>query len=270
MRRAHPRLPTRARAPVVAAVAMTAVMLFAASAPAASAAEACGPMATVQPLMDHVDAAHLERSPMQQVEDLIELDKYILFHTVLIESMIAPTVPTADAVLTPFEQHIEVAHLERSPMQQVKDLLKTDDYILAHTVLVEAMLSPMIDGCGAPAAPPMPTHGGAPPDSPPPAPAPAPAPAPSPAPAPPASTRTVDIHNYEFSPKSITVATGTSITWTNHDVDAHTVTQSGASARMKSKSLAKGATFSYTFTTPGAYNYICALHPQMKGAVDVQ
>ncbi|MDX6708530.1 MAG: hypothetical protein QOI48_4376 [Solirubrobacteraceae bacterium] len=265
-RRPHPVSRTvRGRAPVAGAVATTAAALLAFGAPAASAAETCAMQAVMQPAIDHINTAHLERSPFQQVRDLFSIDSYVLAHTVLVESMVAPVLPTAEGIITPLEDHIKSAHLERSPVQQVQDLMKTDDYVLAHTVLVESMLSPALDGCGAPAAPPMPSmpaHGS-------PAPAEPPPPAPAQPPAPPASTQAVEIHNYAFSPASLTVAPGTSVTWKNHDDADHNVTQSRGSA-LKSKSFGKDATFSYTFSQPGTYAYACSLHPQMKGAVTVQ
>jgi len=147
-------------------------------------------------------------------------------------------------------------------VQQAQDLIDADEYVLAHTVLVESMLAPVLEGCGAPPAPTMPpAHGGTQPPAAPPQPAPTPAPA--------VSTKTVEIHNYAYSPKDITVGTGTSVTWNNHDGDNHTVTQSGGSS-LKSKSFGKDQAFSYTFTAPGRYAYVCSLHPQMKGTVTVQ
>ena len=268
-RRPHPRVSRTVRGcvPAAGAVATTAAALLAFGAPAASAADACGTQAVSQPAIDHIDTAHLERSPLQQIRDVFSIDSYVLAHSVLVESIIAPVLPTTQGVLTPAEEHIKTAHLERSPAQQIQDIMKTDDYVLAHTVLVESMLSPVLDGCGAPAAPPMaPGHGAPAPPAQPPAPAPEQPPM---APMPPAATQTVESHNYAFSPQSLTVAPGTSVTWKNHDADQHTVTQSGGSA-VKSKSLGKDATFSYAFTQPGTYAYVCSLHPQMKGAVTVQ
>jgi plastocyanin len=262
-RRPHPRVAGTVRGQVTLAAAAAAALL-AVGAPAASAAEVCGTQAAAQPLIDHLNTAHLERSPLQQVRDVLSIDSYVLAHTVLIESMIAPLLPTAEGVLTPLEEHINSAHLERSPMQQIQDLVDADQYVLAHTVLVESMLAPVLEGCAAPAAPTMPpAHGGTPPPA-------APPPAqPSPPPAPPASTQTVEIHNYAYSPKDLAVGAGTSVTWNNHDADAHTVTQSGGSS-LKSRSFGKDQTFSHTFTAPGRYAYVCSLHPQMKGTVTVQ
>jgi plastocyanin len=242
----------------IAATAATATLVTGGT---SLAAGACGGQAIADPLIDHVNSAHLERSPLQQARDLADADDYVLAHTVLVESVLDPVLPTADAVLDPLVQHVESAHLERSPLQQARDLADVDDYVLAHTVLVESMVKPALEGCAdqsqpAPApATPMPGHAGMP--APPPAPAPA---APALAPA------TVEIHDYAFSPKTLTVPVGTTVTWENHDGDAHTVTGAG----IKSKSFGMDGSYSHTFTKAGTYAYVCSLHPQMKGAVVVR
>ncbi|MEA2243458.1 MAG: hypothetical protein QOD24_3014, partial [Solirubrobacteraceae bacterium] len=76
----------------------------------------------------------------------------------------------------------------------------------------------------------------------------------------------VEIHDYAFAPKTLTVPVGTTVTWKNHDGDAHTVTGAG----LKSKSFGMDATYSYTFTKAGTFAYVCSLHPQMKGTVVVR
>jgi len=247
----------------VAALAATTAMATLAVGASPAAAEECGVDAIAQPAIDHVNSAHLERSPLQQVNDLLHVDSYVLAHTVLAESLLAPVLPTVNAVLDPLVQHVETAHLERSPLQQARDLVDVDDYVLAHTVLVESLLKPVLEGCGdssQPAPAPMPGHGGMP------APQPAPAPA-APAPAlPPVAPAAVEIHDYAFAPKTMTVPVGTTVTWMNHDTDSHTVTGSG----LKSKSLGKDGSYSYTFAKSGTFSYSCALHPQMKGTVAVQ
>jgi plastocyanin len=231
-------------------VATTAVAL-AGGASTASAAD-CGAQAVIQPALDHINAAHLERSPLQQAKDLADVDDYALAHTVLIESILAPAMPTAVAVAEPAEAHIYAAHLERSPLQQAKDLADVDDYALAHTVLVEAMLQPVLSGCSDSAAP-APMHG-----------SPAPEPAPAPAPAP--TNAAVEIHDFAFSPKTIAVPVGTTVTWTNKDGTEHNVTGAG----LKSASFGADGTYSYTFAKAGTFMYACSLHPQMKGTVTVR
>jgi plastocyanin len=72
------------------------------------------------------------------------------------------------------------------------------------------------------------------------------------------STETpVDIRNYAFAPKTVTVPAGTSVTWTN-DAVIHTVTADDQS--WNSGSLEAGASFSHMFATPGIYGYYCIPH----------
>ena len=60
---------------------------------------------------------------------------------------------------------------------------------------------------------------------------------------------------------------GTEVTWTNNDDIPHTVMAVGTSIR--SKTMDTDATFTYKFDKSGTFNYICALHPHMKGKVIV-
>jgi plastocyanin len=71
-----------------------------------------------------------------------------------------------------------------------------------------------------------------------------------------------------FKPASITVKTGTTITWKNNDAVPHTVTE--RNNMFDSGSLVSGATFSYTFQTKGAYDYYCAVHLLMTGKIIVE
>ena len=78
----------------------------------------------------------------------------------------------------------------------------------------------------------------------------------------------VAIYNYKFSPEVLTVPVGTRVTWTNKDEVPHTV--ASTDKRFTSSSgLDTGEQYSYTFTTPGTYEYFCTLHPFMKGKVVV-
>jgi plastocyanin len=79
----------------------------------------------------------------------------------------------------------------------------------------------------------------------------------------------VMIMDYEYSPAALTVAPGSKVTWMNMDSDAHTVTSTGGGP-MSSPNMSKNDEFSYTFAGSGTYQYFCAIHPQMKGAVTVQ
>ncbi|MBV8995759.1 MAG: cupredoxin domain-containing protein, partial [Pseudonocardiales bacterium] len=71
----------------------------------------------------------------------------------------------------------------------------------------------------------------------------------------PVATDSVAIQNFAFSPTTVTVKAGSTVTWTNRDQDAHTVT--AMSGPFHSPTLTTGQSFRYTFTTPGRYDYLC-------------
>ncbi len=79
----------------------------------------------------------------------------------------------------------------------------------------------------------------------------------------------VAIKDFGFSPATLTVSAGTTVTWTNYDDDPHTVADRGSPQVFRSSALDTQGKFSYTFTTPGAYAYFCTLHPHMVGKVIV-
>jgi plastocyanin len=83
----------------------------------------------------------------------------------------------------------------------------------------------------------------------------------------PAGADAVAIANFAFSPATLTVTAGTTVTWTNRDTDAHTVTT--PSGPLHSPAMPTGATFSYTFTRAGTYHYLCTIHPFMTATVTV-
>ncbi|GAB1340146.1 hypothetical protein ACE1SV_67360 [Streptomyces sp. E-15] len=62
---------------------------------------------------------------------------------------------------------------------------------------------------------------------------------------------------------------GTTVTWTNEDTDAHTVTSTGSGGPLRSAALAAHATYRHTFTEPGTYAYLCTIHPFMTAKVEV-
>jgi len=84
---------------------------------------------------------------------------------------------------------------------------------------------------------------------------------------PPPSGNSVDISNYAFSPASLSVSAGTTVTWTNTVSTPHTVT--GDTGAFDSGQLANGGTFTHTFSTAGTYPYHCANHPSMKATITV-
>jgi amicyanin len=84
----------------------------------------------------------------------------------------------------------------------------------------------------------------------------------------PATDAKVDIDQFTFLPQRITVKAGTTVTWINEDDVPHTIVSS--SKVFKSKALDTADKFSFTFTTPGTYDYFCSVHPHMTGAVVVE
>lgn len=83
-----------------------------------------------------------------------------------------------------------------------------------------------------------------------------------------AADASVKIDNFTFGPEKLTVKAGSTVTWTNEDDIPHTVTSS--TKAFKSKALDTDDSFSFTFTTPGTYEYFCSLHPHMVGTVVVE
>ena len=79
----------------------------------------------------------------------------------------------------------------------------------------------------------------------------------------------VSIDNFTFGPQSVTVKAGTTVTWTNRDDIPHGIA-SANNAFTKSKALDTDDSYSFTFTTPGTYNYFCYVHPHMTGTVVVE
>ena len=78
----------------------------------------------------------------------------------------------------------------------------------------------------------------------------------------------VQIDQFIFAPQRITVKAGTTVTWVNGDDIPHTI--AATNKLFKSKTLDTKDRFSFTFTTPGTYEYFCSLHPHMTGAVVVE
>jgi plastocyanin len=78
----------------------------------------------------------------------------------------------------------------------------------------------------------------------------------------------VKIDNFTFSPQTLTVPAGTTVTWKNQDDIPHTVTST--TKTFKSQALDTDDNFSFTFTTAGVYEYFCSLHPHMTGKIVVE
>jgi len=88
-------------------------------------------------------------------------------------------------------------------------------------------------------------------------------------PPPEGSTDKVEVKDFAFTPKSITVKSGTTVTWTFSDTAAHSVDPVGGTEPKKSADLKSGASYTFTFAKPGTFNYRCGIHNSMTGTVVV-
>lgn len=77
----------------------------------------------------------------------------------------------------------------------------------------------------------------------------------------------VIIQGMAFSPVTLTITAGTTVTWTNKDAMTHTVTSD--TGLFDSGNIAANGTSSYTFANAGTFAYHCAIHPSMKATVVV-
>lgn len=84
-----------------------------------------------------------------------------------------------------------------------------------------------------------------------------------------AAPQHVTIENYAYSPGTVTVYVGDTVSWTNHDQASHDVVTTSAPAAFQSPLLATGEGWSFTFTVPGTYAYYCSVHPDMRAQVVV-
>ena len=78
----------------------------------------------------------------------------------------------------------------------------------------------------------------------------------------------VKIDNFAFAPQRVVVKSGATVTWINEDDIPHTIASS--TKLFKSNALDTKDKFTFTFTTPGAYEYFCSLHPHMTGTIVVE
>lgn len=86
------------------------------------------------------------------------------------------------------------------------------------------------------------------------------------------SAATVTIKGFAFSPATVTIAKGKTVTFVNNDSTAHTIS-SGASRAKDGKfdtELSGGTETTITFDTPGTYDYFCNFHASMVAKVVVQ
>jgi plastocyanin len=78
----------------------------------------------------------------------------------------------------------------------------------------------------------------------------------------------ISAKDFMFSPTSITVKAGSTVTWTNLDEEPHTVFSD--TGLFRSSALDTKDIFSYKFDKPGTYHYLCTIHPRMMGTIVVE
>lgn len=88
-------------------------------------------------------------------------------------------------------------------------------------------------------------------------------------------TLSLSMSGAAFSPALDSIVAGSTVTWTNHDAFAHTVTSApGSPDTYDSGNVGSGATFQHVFTTAGTYVYYCQIHGTptsgMRGTIVVQ
>ena len=78
----------------------------------------------------------------------------------------------------------------------------------------------------------------------------------------------IQIANFHYTPPTLVVAPGTTVTWKNADDSPHSVREKDG--KFKSAALDTDDKFSQTFAAPGEYEYFCSIHPYMTGKIVVK
>jgi len=84
----------------------------------------------------------------------------------------------------------------------------------------------------------------------------------------PGNKNEIQIKDFHFSPQTLTVKSGETITWTNRDEEPHTVVSVEKQFK-KSPPLDTDQSFMITAGAPGTYTYFCSVHPKMTGTIVV-
>jgi plastocyanin len=80
----------------------------------------------------------------------------------------------------------------------------------------------------------------------------------------------IEVVDYAFSPNQMVVPLGTTVLFVNDGSDGHDVTGSGPGGAWRSGPLAPSERYSRQFGLAGNYDYVCTIHPEMRGRVVVQ
>ena len=79
----------------------------------------------------------------------------------------------------------------------------------------------------------------------------------------------IEIKDFAFNPKTLTVKSGEKVTWINRDEEPHTVVSVEKQFK-KSTALDTDQEFTITAGAPGTYTYFCSVHPKMTGTIVVK
>jgi plastocyanin len=79
----------------------------------------------------------------------------------------------------------------------------------------------------------------------------------------------IEIKDFSFTPQTLTVKSGETVTWINRDEEPHTVVSVEKQFK-KSTALDTDQTFTIIAGAPGIYTYFCSVHPKMTGTIVVE
>ncbi|WP_187774293.1 cupredoxin domain-containing protein [Lolliginicoccus suaedae] len=81
----------------------------------------------------------------------------------------------------------------------------------------------------------------------------------------------VRVSGFEFTPSSVTVSVGDTVTWVFDDgqIPHNVVSRDSSPEEFRSPTIREDS-WSFTFSEPGEYSYFCSIHPQMTGTVIVE
>ncbi len=77
----------------------------------------------------------------------------------------------------------------------------------------------------------------------------------------------VEIDDFAYKPDPVRIEEGGKVIWVNEDSVAHTATAEDGS--FDTGPIEEGKIKSETFKQPGVYKYVCSIHPQMHGTIEV-
>ena len=83
-----------------------------------------------------------------------------------------------------------------------------------------------------------------------------------------ADTAQIVIKDFMFTPTSVTIKAGATVTWANKDDEPHTVVSD--TGLFRSGAMDTDDTYKFTFDKPGTYHFTCSIHPRMVGTVVVE